>query len=72
MAGTGLAKKAVVIESNAWECLDTRPDPMLACLLLIVLNPVRAKMVTNPNRYPWSSYPATVGAVAPPAHLGTD
>ena len=30
----------------------------------IVLNPVRAKMVKNPGRYPWSSYPAIVGAVA--------
>src|ERR1035437_657553 len=38
----------------------------------IVLNPVRAKMVKNPGRYPWSSYPATVGAVAPPSGISMD
>jgi putative transposase len=37
----------------------------------IVLNPVRTKMVKNPGRYPWSSYPATVGVVASPSWLST-
>ena len=36
-----------------------------------MLNPVRAKMVKNPGRYPWSSYPAIVGAVAPPSWFST-
>ncbi len=35
----------------------------------IVLNPVRAKMVTHPVDYPWSSYPATAGTVGIPQFL---
>lgn len=38
----------------------------------IVLNPVRAKIVKNPIGYPWSCYPAAVGAVASFVWLATD
>jgi hypothetical protein len=37
-----------------------------------VLNPVRARVVSRPGRYRWSSYPATVGQSARPAWLSTD
>ncbi len=38
----------------------------------IVLNPVRARMVKEPQAYPWSSYRATAGTGASPAWLQTD
>ncbi len=33
----------------------------LACCRYVELNPVRAGMVKNPNRYRWSSYPSSLG-----------
>ena len=38
----------------------------------IVLNPVRAKMVDQPQDWPWSSYLYTLGQVEAPAWLATD
>ena len=38
----------------------------------VVLNPVRAGMVTDAKDWPWSSYGATVGDIAPPAWLAVD
>lgn len=38
----------------------------------VVLNPVRAKMVTHPRLWAWSSYRATVGETQGPAWLTTD
>jgi len=35
----------------------------------IHLNPVRAKIVTNPAEYPWSSYPAFIGRTKAPGWL---
>jgi len=50
--------KAILIERNAY---------LLELARYIVLNPVRAKMVKNPSRYPWSSYRPTLGLdPAPP------
>ena len=47
-----------------------------ACLLelnrYIVLNPVRAKVVDQPQDWPWSSYFYTLGQVEAPAWLATD
>jgi putative transposase len=39
--------KATLIDSETY---------LLTCMRYIELNPVRAKMVTNPSEYPWSSY----------------
>ena len=39
--------KATLIDSEHY---------LLICMRYIELNPVRAKMVTHPNEYPWSSY----------------
>jgi putative transposase len=39
---------------------------LLACLRYIELNPVRARMVRKPGRYPWSSYRAHAEAAADP------
>lgn len=55
--------KAILVERERY---------LLELARYIVLNPVRAKMVKNPSRYPWSSYPATVGAVALPSWISTD
>jgi putative transposase len=38
----------------------------------VVLNPVRARMVKHPRKYPWSSYRAMVGEVQVPDWLATD
>src|SRR6185295_167128 len=38
----------------------------------VVLNPVRAKLVSHPRRWAWSSYRATVGETRAPAWLRTD
>src|SRR5450756_1183558 len=55
--------KAILVERRSY---------LLELARYIVLNPIRAKMVKNPGRYRWSSYPATVGAVAPPSWLSMD
>jgi len=38
----------------------------------IVLNPLRANMVTKPEAWPWSSYTLTIQHAAPPNWLQTD
>ena len=38
----------------------------------VVLNPVRAKMVTHPRLWTWSSYRGTAGELTGPAWLSTD
>ena len=38
----------------------------------VVLNPVRANMVTHPRQWAWSSYRATVGETTAPAWLTTE
>lgn len=38
----------------------------------VVLNPVRARMVSGPRQYVWSSYRATTGQVAAPPWLDVD
>jgi putative transposase len=55
--------KAILVERDSY---------LLELTRYIVLNPVRAKVVKNPKLYPWSSYSATVGAVASPVCLSTD
>jgi REP-associated tyrosine transposase len=55
--------KAILIERERY---------LLELARYIVIDPVRAKLVKKPGRYRWSSYLATVGAVASPAWLNTD
>jgi len=38
----------------------------------IVLNPVRAKLIKNPNQWKWSSYAATAGQRSKPPYLTVD
>lgn len=38
----------------------------------VILNPVRAKMVKHPGRWPWSSYNSTVGKTKSPKWLSTE
>ena len=49
--------KAIVVERESY---------LLELCRYIVLNPIRAGMVTYLERYPWSSYPATRGLVECP------
>ena len=55
--------KAILVEKEGY---------LLELARYIVLNPVRAKMVKTPNRYPWSSYCAMVGLAPVPPALATD
>lgn len=55
--------KAIPVERNSY---------LLELCRYIVLNPVRAKMVTDIHNYLWSSYPATAGREPAPAWLTTD
>ncbi len=46
---------------SLWEgrfrsCLVQAEDYLLACYRYIEMNPVRAKLVSHPREYPWSSY----------------
>jgi putative transposase len=49
--------------------LIDRESYLLELCRYIVLNPVRAKMVTHPGDYPWSSFAATAGTVSRPQFL---
>lgn len=55
--------KAILVERDSY---------LLELARYIVLNPVRAKMVSTPERYPWSSYRATLGTAPRPAALTID
>ena len=55
--------KAILVERESY---------LLELCRYIVLNPVRANMAKDINRYLWSSYPATVGSQPAPAWLATD
>ena len=55
--------KAILVERDSY---------LLELCRYVVLNPVRAKMTKHIERYPWSSYPATLGMTASPGWLNTD
>lgn len=55
--------KAILVEKEGY---------LLELARYIVLNPVRAKRVKTPERYPWSSYRAMVGLAPVPPALATD
>jgi putative transposase len=55
--------KAIVVDKDAY---------LLELCRYIVLNPVRAKAVKVPERWPWSSYRATVGEAAAPPWLAVE
>jgi REP element-mobilizing transposase RayT len=55
--------KAILVEKESY---------LLELSRYIVLNPVRAGMVTSPGDWPWSSYRATVGQVKGPGYLNVD
>lgn len=55
--------KAIVVERDSY---------LLELCRYIVLNPVRAGVVKNVGRYPWSSYLATVGREPVPGWLTVD
>jgi putative transposase len=46
-------------------------DQFLRLMGYVVLNPVKPGMCAGPDEWPWSSYPATVGAATPPPFLAT-
>ncbi len=54
--------KAILAQKDAY---------LLELARYIVLNPVRAKMVRQAGRWPWSSYRATVGGEVGPDWLAT-
>ena len=55
--------KAIVVDKDAY---------LRELCRYIVLNPVRARAVKTPERWPWSSYRATLGESASPAWLAVE
>ncbi|MFN2360588.1 MAG: transposase, partial [Marinobacter sp.] len=55
--------KAILVEKETY---------LLELVRYIVLNPVRAGMVSSPSEWPWSSYRATAGEAPPLDYLTTD
>ncbi len=55
--------KSVIVEKESY---------LLELARYVVLNPVRAKLVRRPRRWPWSSYRATAGQAATPDFLTVD
>jgi len=55
--------KAILVE---------RESHLMELCRYVVLNPVRASMVTTVEQWPWSSYQATVGKVKSPDWLAVD
>jgi putative transposase len=53
-------------------CLIEKETYFLEVLRYVVLNPVRAGMVTRPKNYAWSSHRAVLGIVEPPDWLAVD
>ena len=52
--------------------LVDKENYLLELCRYIVLNPVRAKIVTTVEKWPWSSYRATAGETMPPKWLAAD
>ena len=52
--------------------LVERESYLLELCRYVVLNPIRAGAVREPESYPWSSYRATVGLEKPPSFLTVD
>ena len=52
--------------------LVEKENYLLELCRYVVLNPVRAKMIKNPQAWKWSSYRATVGLNATPRYLTVD
>ncbi|MEO8341377.1 MAG: transposase [Nitrospirota bacterium] len=55
--------KAILVERESY---------LLELCRYVVLNPIRAGMVTHAEHYPWSSYPATRGLVECPGWFTSD
>jgi REP element-mobilizing transposase RayT len=55
--------KGILVDSDAY---------LLEAARYVVLNPVRARMVSDVGAWPWSSYPAMVGEAACPSWLERD
>jgi len=60
-----------VFQSRYKSILVEKDNYLLELCRYIVLNPVRAKMVRNPEDWKWSSYRATLGLKEAPRHLNT-
>jgi len=58
-----------VFESRYKSILVDKDNYLLELCRYIALNPVRAKMVENPEDWKWSSYRATLGSIKPPKYL---
>jgi putative transposase len=61
-----------VFQGRYKSILVDRDSYLLELCRYVVLNPVRAKMVREPGKYPWSSYRPTAGLVKRPSLLTLD
>jgi hypothetical protein len=61
-----------VLQGRFKAILVEKESHLLELARYVVLNPVRAKAVSHPQQYPWSSYCATAGEVESPEFLTAD
>ncbi len=61
-----------VFQGRYQAVLIEKESHLLEVCRYVVLNPVRAGMVTDPGGWPWSSYGFTAGRMKPPAWLITE
>jgi len=61
-----LNRTGTLWEGRFRSCIVGSGSYVIACARYIELNPVRAGLVSNPGRYPWSSYPVNSGSGVDP------
>lgn len=61
-----------VLQGRYKAILVQRGGYLLELIRYIVLNPVRAKLVSDPVEWQWSSYAAVIGKTHPPSWLNTE
>lgn len=61
------ARSGTLWEGRYRSCLVESEAYLLACMRYIELNPVRARLVTHPRDWPWSSFRANADGLADPA-----
>jgi hypothetical protein len=64
-------RKGHLFQGRFHAVLVEKETHLLELCRYVVLNPIRARMAKDPANWPWSSYGATVGKVAPPPFLHT-
>ena len=68
----GYSRVGHVFQGRYKAVLVEKDSHLLELARYVVLNPVRASMVSSPGEWPWSSYRAMIALEIPPPWLQTD